>query len=313
MKLSRKSFLRGSGIMAGVACLPGVAQTAPKGDSELPYRFGYSLNMGTIRGQKLGLVAEIDVAVKAGYDAIEPWVGTISQYKESGGALNDIRKRCEDAGLKVCSAIGFARWVVDDDKQRAEGVEQLKREMDMLAAIGGTHIAAPPAGANGPEAHLDLDAAAERYRVILEAGHAIGVIPQVETWGSSSNLSHVAESAYVAAKSGHPDACVLSDVYHMYKGGAAPSVMKLLGRSAVHCFHMNDYPADPPREAIRDSDRVMPGDGIAPIKGILGYMAANHCRTYLSLELFSKEYWQMDALEAARIGLAKMKACVASL
>ena len=28
---------------------------------------------------------------------------------------------------------------------------------------------------------------------------------------------------------------------------------------------MNDYPADPPRETIRDEHRVYPGDGIAPL------------------------------------------------
>ncbi len=299
-------------MLAGGALARATAQAQDRSEGAAKeYRFWSSLNTGTIRGQKLGLVGEIEVAVKAGYDAIEPWTGTIEEYRNSGGSLEDIRKRCQDAGLKVCSAIGFARWAVDDDAQRAEGVEQLKREMDMLARIGGTHIAAPPSGVNRPEVKLDLDAAAERYRVILDAGRDIGVIPQVETWGSSANLSHVAEALYVAVKSGHPDACVLSDVYHMYKGGVEPAAMKLPGRSAVHCFHMNDYPADPPRATITDAHRVWPGDGIAPIGEILGYMAANHCRVYLSLELFNKEYWQMEALAAAKLGLSKMKACLA--
>ena len=32
----------------------------------------------------------------------------------------------------------------------------------------------------------------------------------------------------------------------------------------------------------------------------------------LSLELFNKEYWAMDALECAKVGLEKMKAAVAA-
>jgi 2-keto-myo-inositol isomerase len=71
---------------------------------------------------------------------------------------------------------------------------------------------------------------------------------------------------------------------------------------------MNDYPADPPRETIGDRDRVMPGDGIAPITQILRDMIANASRAVLSLELFNPVYWKQDALEVARIGLAKMKA-----
>ena len=86
----------------------------------------------------------------------------------------------------------------------------------------------------------------------------------------------------------------------------------MLGRNAVRCFHMNDYLASPPRDAIKDSDRIWPGDGIAPFKQILGALADNHCQVMLSLELFNQEYYKLPAPEAAKTGLAKMKAVVAA-
>jgi sugar phosphate isomerase/epimerase len=96
----------------------------------------------------------------------------------------------------------------------------------------------------------------------------------------------------------------------MYKGGVEPSALNLFGRQAVHCFHMNDYPADPPRNAIKDAQRIWPGDGIAPLKEILAHLVANHCDVVLSLELFNPDYWKLPALEAAKTGLAKLKAVV---
>ena len=105
---------------------------------------------------------------------------------------------------------------------------------------------------------------------------------------------------------------MLADVFHMYRGGSDPASLGVLGRSAVHCFHMNDYPANPPRDALKDSDRLWPGDGIAPFKPILGALADNHCQVMLSLELFNPEYDKLPALEAAKTGLAKMKAVVAA-
>lgn len=316
-KPTRRQFLGSAGIALGAGTLPlGIGATAPASAaasmSGKPHSFGYALNTGTIRGQKLGLAEEIQVTAKAGYDGIEPWIGTIAKYVESGGSLKEIRKQCEDSGLSVCSGIGFAAWIVDDDERRTQGVEQMKRDMDLLAQIGGTHIAASPAGANRGESKLDLDRAAERYRKILELGRQMGVIPQLEIWGSSANLSRGSEALYVAAKADHPDACILLDAYHMYKGGTPPTVLKLLGRQAVHCFHMNDYPDDPPRETIRDGDRVWPGDGIAPLTQILTDLAANHCDVMLSLELFNREYWKMPALQAAQTGLEKMKAAVSA-
>jgi len=157
-----------------------------------------------------------------------------------------------------------------------------------------------------------LDDAAARYAAIIELGREIGVIPQIEIWGSSANLSHGSEALYVAARSGRPEACVLLDAYHMYKGGTPPSILNLLGRQAVHCFHMNDYPAEPSRETITDADRIWPGDGIAPLAEILRNLAGNHCQVVLSLELFNRSYWQLPAEEAAGQGLEKMKAVVAA-
>lgn len=318
MTTTRRDFLTCSGFgvaaLAGAGLVANPAQPAlansTEAGGERPYAFTYALNTGTIRGQKLGLVGEIETAAKAGYAAIEPWLGTIHEYVQGGGSLRDVRARCQDLGLNVCSGIGFAAWVVDDETERRAGVEQLKRDMDVLAQIGGTHIAAPPAGANRPGSHLDLDDAAARYAAILELGREMGVRPQIEIWGSSANLSQGSEALYVAAQSGQPDACVLLDAYHMYKGGTPPSVLRLLGRQAVHCFHMNDYPADPPRETITDADRIWPGDGIAPLSDLLRALADNHCQVVLSLELFNREYWKLPAEQAARTGLEKMKAAV---
>ena len=48
--------------------------------------------------------------------------------------------------MTIESAIGFAPWIVNDAAKRKAGLEQAKREMDMLAQIGGKRMAAPPAG-----------------------------------------------------------------------------------------------------------------------------------------------------------------------
>ena len=76
-------------------------------------------------------------------------------------------------------------------------------------------------------------------------------------------------------------------------------------------FHINDYPADPPREEIGDKDRVYPGDGICPLGQILRTLHATGFRGVLSLELFNRTYWNdFDAPTNARHGFEKTKAVV---
>jgi sugar phosphate isomerase/epimerase len=178
--------------------------------------------------------------------------------------------------------------------------------MDLVQQIGGTRIAAPPAGATDVS-NIDYLKAAERYRALLVLGEHMGVVPQVEVWGFSKTLHRLGQTVLVAMESGHPDACVLPDVYHLYKGGSDFAGLNLLRGAAVHVFHMNDYRATPPRQSIGDRDRVYPGDGVAPMGEIVQTLREIDFNGYLSVELFNPTYWQQDPLQVAKLALSKMK------
>ena len=301
-------------IACSGACLAGAAAATsspaaePAADvDDKPFR--YCLNSATIRGQKLSVAEEVEVAAKAGYDGFEPWTDNIARYVEAGHSLRDLDKRIADLGLIVENAIGFPSWIVDDDARRAKGMEQMKHDMDLVRQIGGRRIAAPPAGAHGTPG-MDLRKIAERYRAVLELGRKMGVVPQLEIWGSSKTLSRVGEAIYVAVEAGHRDACLLLDAYHMYKSGSNFEGLRLINWSAMHLFHINDYPADPPRETINDRDRIYPGDGVCPLTSILRDIHAAGYRGGLSLEVFNPDYWKEDPLAVARTGLEKIRAVV---
>jgi 2-keto-myo-inositol isomerase len=270
-------------------------------------RFLLGLNTSTIRGQKLSIVEEISIAAKAGYQAMEPWIDELERYAASGGSLEDLGKRFRDAGISVESAIGFFDWIVDDPDRRRKGLEAARRSMDLVRRIGGKRLAAPPAGATDQRLN-DLSRIAERYRALLELGDQIGVVPQVEVWGPSRTLGRLGEAACVAIEAGHPKACILPDVYHLYRGGSDFGGIKLLGPSAIHVFHFNDYPAEPPRTKLTDADRGYPGDGVAPLRTLLQNLSTGGFRLTLSLELFNRKLWTQDPLTVVKTGVEKLKA-----
>ncbi|MFK8115439.1 MAG: sugar phosphate isomerase/epimerase family protein [Rubripirellula sp.] len=308
--IDRRSLLVAATAVTAAASFPISKSQAAESKSKMPVRF--ALNMSTVRGQKLSVVEQVDVAAKAGYDGIEPWIRDLQKYAETGGSLPDLKKRIVDAGMTVDSAIGFANWIVDDDKARADALETAKREMETVKAIGGNRVAAPPVGAHkGDSVSPPLPVIAQRYRALLEVGREIGVVPQLELWGFSPTLSKLSELAYVAAEAAHPDACVLPDFYHIYKGGNDFESLGLIEASRMHCFHMNDYPDDPPRESIADKHRVFPGDGVCPLPKLIRQLVDAGFAGVFSLELFNPEYWERDANQVAAEGLQKSKAVVA--
>ncbi len=308
-KINRRTLIKSIGITGAASYMvPGWAATKYDISAAKPKKskFAYCFNTSTIRGQKLGIEKEIELVSKAGYDGIEVWIPVLNAYKESGKSIKDLSKRLKDAGLKVYDAIGFAQWIHEDDATRTKGLEQAKQEMDMLSMLDCHRIAAPPAGATDKELP-SYDKVADRFRALVEIGVKQGVLPQLELWGFSKTLYKMSQLMYVAAQCAHPQTRLLTDVYHIYKGGSNADAMKMIAADAIEIFHMNDYLASSNPTTITDADRVYPGAGAAPIVQILKDLIKDRPQVILSLELFNTEYYKLDAETVLKTGLAKMK------
>src|SRR5712671_2419016 len=101
---------RGMSRRGWLGCVPALAFAAGRAEVSASTRsenrpadepFGYCLNTSTIRGQKLPLVQEAELAAKAGYQAVEPWISEVEQFQKDGGTLADLKKRIADLGLTI--------------------------------------------------------------------------------------------------------------------------------------------------------------------------------------------------------------------
>jgi 2-keto-myo-inositol isomerase len=312
MSLSRRELMSAAAATGAALMLPHNTRAADAPAAvATPAKdpFIYCLNTSTIMGQKLTLPQQIDVAAKVGFTAMEPWLRDIHAHAKTGaGALKDIAKKLKDNNITIEDTIGFAQWIVDDDAKRAAALEEAKRDMDVVAQIGGKRIAAPASGAT--DKPMELTKIPERYRALCDLGDQMNVVPMLEVWGFSKTLTRLSDCVYIAIASGHRKACVLPDVYHLYKGNSDIAGLRLLSRECVPVIHFNDYP-DMARADIKDEHRVMPGEGVAPITQILKDLKSMGGQTVLSLEIFNRQYWKLDAQVCAQTGIDKMKAAVA--
>ncbi|MCC9656840.1 sugar phosphate isomerase/epimerase [Rhodopirellula sp. JC737] len=314
----RRAFLATAATAAAVpAAWPNSVsanQSSPASLSEISTP-PLAMNTSTLRGHQLTVPEQIDVVAKAGFDGIEPWIRDLRAYVESGGKVSDLKKQLDDSGLKVVGAIGFARWIVDDAAARQAGLDEAKRDMELVAEIGGNQMAAPPIGAHRNEELDDggapsLETIGERYRAILELGETMGVTPLLELWGFSPVLHRLAELAYVSTAAAHPAAAVLPDFYHIYKGGNDMASLGMIEASRMPLFHINDYPAEPAIDAIADKDRVYPGDGVCDLVGTISMLLQHGFVGTFSLELFNPEYWKQPADKVATEGHDKSRAVI---
>ncbi len=124
--MHRRQLLKTSVLSLGTLSIVSELHAAPAepAGSTKDTSIRLCLNTSTISGQKLTMPQQVEVCAKAGYQGIEPWIRDLRQYIEGGGSLKDLRKSIEDEGLTVESAIGFARWIVDNEDERKAGLEK---------------------------------------------------------------------------------------------------------------------------------------------------------------------------------------------
>ncbi|HEY8541305.1 MAG TPA: TIM barrel protein, partial [Pseudothermotoga sp.] len=67
----------------------------------------------------------------------------------------------------------------------------------------------------------------------------------------------------------------------------------------------NDLPKIEGRE-IKDSDRVMPKDGILPLNDFIKTLRKIGYSGVVSVELFNEQYWNLDARQIAQISYEKL-------
>lgn len=286
--ISRRRALGAIASAAALAAAPRVfGATSSEKNPAAPYS---AINTGTLIGYELPVEKQIELSSRAGFPAIELWARDIEAFLQKGGTYADLKKMLSDSGLKLENIIGFCAWAADDPDERAKGREAFMREMETASELGARHIAATGLG-TANLTREKLDGYAERYRELLEFGETLNVTPLIELWGSHT-FCRLEDVMYIALAAKHKNASVLLDFYHLYRGGNSFESLALLNMRGINVFHINDYPAYPPREKLTDADRVFPGDGICPLVKTVAAMRSNGFSGALSVELFNKSYWE---------------------
>lgn len=263
-------------------------------------RFRYCLNASTIRPTPI--LDKIRVAAQAGYEAIELWHDDIDHYLASGGSLKDIRNALADHHLTVPTTIMLKGWCEPDGPAYEQGLAECQRRLEQAAVLGALHaIAGPPLG------EVDVGLACQRYGELLELGIGMGVRPAMEYLGFARQINTIADALQIVRGCRHEAATIVLDPFHDYRGGGGHEDIAKLDPGQIAVCHFNDAPASPPAAQQSDPDRVMPGEGVVPLRRFISLLDQIGYDRWLSLELFREDLWKMDPLQVARQGLAAMR------
>ena len=260
------------------------------------------LNAITIK--QADLTKKIEAAVAAGFDGIGLWNEDVTATIEGGTPLTQIADVLYTKRLLVPEMCFVGGWMYTSGEELDQALAEADVRFQQAAGLGCSYVIACAAGGAG-----DLDHAAEDYARLCAIAARWGVKPALEFLGMAEQVKDIATAWEIVRRADHPMGVILLDTFHFHLGGSTIEDLKGIPGHKIGLVHINDAP-DKPLDQLADADRVMPGDGVLPLSEMLSVLSESGFRGYLSLELFSEEYWAMDPFEVAKIGYEKTKALV---
>ena len=170
--MKRRNFLSNTTCLSIGALLFGSSQLAVASNKkEKRYQQGRSpwaicLDTATIRTAG-DIEKKVDIAIAAGFDAIEPWDRELKEFEDNGGNLKALGKKIRDNGLFVPSMIGLWGCLPEDEEAFQKSLPETRNRLRMASEIGCEFAQAIP---NKVGENYDVKFVASCYRRILEIG-----------------------------------------------------------------------------------------------------------------------------------------------
>ena len=167
----------------------------------------------------------------------------------------------------------------------------------------------------GPSYQLEpaIDAATVHARTVealreyarVAADHGVAIAFEHHGY-SRCSINNLSSALGILDDLDTPNLGLVVDAFHFYVGGSRLEDLARLDQGRLAIVHLADVDhAD--RSKLGKPNRVLPGEGVLPLKALVDAVKRLGYRGAYSLELFREEYWAMDPMIVARKGLASMR------
>jgi len=266
------------------------------------------LGMNGASTMKADLAADIHAASSAGFDVLEIWAEKLDRFLEKG-RVGDLKDLLEGGKIRPAAINSIEEITFRDD----ESYVAIRKRCGELAAIA-SKIGCPmivvvpsPVPPSKPDA---AEVTAESARILADLASVAG------KQGVRLAFEFIGQADFTVNALGH---CIdivervdlenvgyVLDAFHFFTG---PSTMEALDRvcpEKLFLFHIND--AEPrPANGWTDANRLLPGEGIMPLREILESLKGALHDGITSIELFNPSYWERDPGEFAADAMAKTR------
>ncbi|MEN3008544.1 sugar phosphate isomerase/epimerase family protein [Pseudothermotoga sp.] len=253
---------------------------------------------------KAGLVEDVECAKKAGFELIEIWKSKLLDMLKKDG-VETVKKLFEKHKLKPMTINSIEQITFFESEQ--EKLKECEQLCKLAKELGVEGIVLVPGFLKGfvDEKTIE-DESIKMLKKMSNIANRFGVKLGFEFLGFPNCSVNKIELAWkIVQKVNEENVGIIVDTCHFFAGGSKLEQLEKIDPKKILIVHVNDLPK---LKDVKDSDRVMPADGIVHLKDFfvtlrkIGYDGA------VSVELFNEDYWNKPACETAKVAFEKLKA-----
>ena len=250
------------------------------------------------------LETDVKATAKAGYKALELWAAKIDEYLKTN-SINDFANLLKSNNVKPAS-INSIEFIGFRGSEYINIQNRLKQLCEVSAAIDNTKIVVVPSPTprpEGPDPNFPWKKIVDEYVTVLrdmsDIAKPYGVGLCFEFLGFAWCSVRTPRGAdEIVKKVDRDNVGINFDSCHFYGGGGELDEIHTLDPKQIYTYHINDL-EDIPKEAILDSNRLLPGLGVIDLEGICSRLKKIGYDGFCSIELFRPEYWDWDPFKLA--------------
>ena len=241
----------------------------------------------------------LEAYAAAGFRNVEPYLPLVKAWLEDGHTVEGTRELLDSLGLRIISSSELAVECFHASDVLLPNLRANAANARLISELGGSIMIVHT---DGPErvTAASLDPIARALADLAEATEDTGIDIAVE-FNASPVVRSLGSGVRMAEMANHPRVGVLFDTAHYH---VTPTKLEDINEDSVRWIkhvHLNDMPNIPADLAHRDFDRVLPGEGVLDLAGIISTLEQNGYGGYFSIELFNAGLWKLPVKETARL------------
>lgn len=259
----------------------------------------YSIATVSMSGR---LDAKLRAAAEVGFSEVEIMEADLIAFD---GSPRDVRRLCEDLGLKICCYQPFRDFEGMSGPQRAANFRRAARKFELMEQLG-TDLLLVCSNVS-PDSVGGIDRAAEDFRELGELAARSGMRVGYEALAWGRHVSDYRDAWEVVRRADHRAIGLVLDSFHALARRTPLDAIRAIPGDRIFLVQLADAP-DFQLDVLSWSRhfRCFPGQGDLPVVAFMQAVQATGYAGPWSLEIFNDQLRAGSTSRAARDGLRSL-------